>query len=307
VVQRPVGLHGITAAYRAALERGVDELGSREAGLVLGLTIGDTSGLGHVIVADFRAAGLAHILAVSGSNVAIILAAVLFVTRRTTAWFRLASGLVVLSMYVLVVGPDPSVLRAAVSAVVVIVAYASGFRAQPLHALGLALLILLTLRPQLFFAAGLHLSVAATVGILLWTGPLAERLRRLPRALRLGAAATLAAQVGVAPVLIATFGELSLAGPAANALALPAVGPATVLGLVSGAVALVNVDGAHFLARAAQPFLQWILWVGETFGQPTWASVSLHRLWALPVAVILLPAIARGVTRCIPVGTGARA
>ncbi|HEX2240089.1 MAG TPA: ComEC/Rec2 family competence protein [Actinomycetota bacterium] len=298
VIAPPNGLHAVVARHRGALRDGLGNLDGQESALALGLTIGDTSRLEHSTIDRFRSAGLSHILAVSGSNVALVLLAVGLLLRRTSQRFRLCACLGVLGLYVLVVGPDPSVLRAAMSAVVVIVAFAGGAKAHPLHALGIALLILLSIRPQLLFAAGLHLSVAATMGILLWTGPLGQHVRFLPRRIRLGAAATLAAQIGVAPVLIATFGEISVAGPLANLLALPAVPPATMSGLLAGSLALADSSLGHVAAWMARPFLRWILWVGETFGTPNWASVSLPRGWGLLAGIVLTPAVVAGVKRC---------
>ena len=271
----PDGLLGVSAAMRGALRRAAGALEERRAGLLLGITVGDTAGLDHATIESFRRAGLSHLLAVSGTNVAIVLGAVAVVARSLSHRLRVLAAAAALVFFVLVVGPEPSVLRAAAMGAIGLAAMASGRRAEPLQALGFALIAVVGARPALVFSAGLHLSAAATAGIVLWTGPVSRRLRRLPRLVALPLGATLAAQFAVAPLLVGTFGELSLAGPGANLLAAPAVAPATVLGLLAGVAGAVDGGLGHVVAGAAGPFAGWMLWVGDRFGGASWASLEL--------------------------------
>jgi competence protein ComEC len=124
-------------------------------------------------------------------------------------------------------------------------------------------------------SVGLHLSAAATAGIVLWSHPVAARLHRLPRVVSLAFGVTIAAQVAVAPLLVGTFGELSLVGPIANLVAMPAVPFATILGLAAGLMGMLDAGAGAFTARLAEPFVAWIGLVAETFGTPGWAAVSL--------------------------------
>jgi competence protein ComEC len=109
----------------------------------------------------------------------------------------------------------------------------------------------------------------------LWSHPIAARLRHLPRAVSLAFGVTLAAQAAVAPLLVGTFGELSLVGPVANLVAMPAVPFATILGLASGLAGMVDAGVGMLGARLAEPFVAWIGMVAETFGTPGWAAVAL--------------------------------
>lgn len=127
------------------------------------------------------------------------------------------------------------------------------------------------------FSVGLQLSVAATAGIVLWTTRLAHALRALPRVAALGLGATVAAQLAVAPLLVGTFGQLSLASPVANLMAMPAVAPATILGLAAGVVGTLSEAAGSAVARVAEPFSAWILLVGNSVGDLEWSSVALPK------------------------------
>lgn len=280
----PSGLLGVASGARRGLGSAVAGIDPERGALLRGLTIGDTSDIDGATIEYFRRAGLSHLLAVSGSNVAIVLAAVGVSAHRLPLKLRIGCGLGALAFFVLVVGPEPSVLRAGVMGAIGLVALMRGRVAQPLHALGLALIAVIGARPWLVFSLGLQLSAAATAGIVLWTGPVARALRRLPRPLALSLAATLAAQLAVAPVLVGVFGQLSVAGVVANLVVVPAVAPATVLGLSAAVGEVASPTLGHLLARAAEPFSAWILEAGRWFGSRSWASVELSRAWAWAMA-----------------------
>jgi competence protein ComEC len=113
-------------------------------------------------------------------------------------------------------------------------------------------------------------------------------LHPLPRAIALPLAVTVAAQAAVSPILIGTFGQLSLVAPVANLLAFPAVAPPTVLGFCGGIVSLVNPTAARFLVTLAGPFVGWIAWVGTSFGSASIAAVDLPHgvAWIVGVPVV---------------------
>lgn len=289
VVAAPSGLLGLAAAVRTSLRRATGGLDQRRAALVRGLTIGDTSDLDITTEHEFRRTGLTHLVAVSGSNVAIVLGAAVVLVRRLRPAYRTAFCLATLTFYVLVVGPEPSVLRAAAMGSIVVLGLVWGRRAEPLHALGLALIVLIISRPGISSSVGLHLSAAATGGLVLWARPIAMALGRfipLPFAWVLGA--TLAAQVAVAPIMIVVFGEISLVAPLANLLAIPAVAPATVLGLLGAIVGLVLPSLAGLMGGIAGAIAGWIVLVAETLASPSWAAVESPPWvgWALAVPIV---------------------
>ncbi len=289
-VADPRGFWTVVDSLRAGVAGAArDGLPRRHGALMLGLTIGDTSGLSAWDMELFRASGLAHILAVSGSNVAIVLGAIGAVTRRATYRFRFFATFAAAALFVAIVGPDASVLRAAAMGTVAFVAGGWVRPVDPMHSLPFALLCLLAARPWMVDSAGLHLSVAATAGIVLWSVPLSAWLNNaLPAVVAVPLAVTLAAQAAVAPILILVFGTLPLLAPVANLLAAPAVVFGTLTGMGVTVIGAVAPMPAAWLAASARPALAWLLWVAELCGQPSWAQIELPRAagWAALVAVL---------------------
>lgn len=283
IVGAPRGPHAVAARVRAGLNTAVSSVDARAGALIKGLTIGDTSGLGSSTIDIFRNAGLSHILAVSGSNVGIVLGAVLIGMRSMGRNVRIAFGYLGLGLFVLVVGPDASVLRAAAMGAITLACLAQGRTAEPLAALGLAVIAVVALRPGMLFSVGMQLSAAATAGIVLFSGPIAARFEMFPVAFRTMIAATLAAQLAVAPILILVFGEISIVAPIANALALPAVAPGTVVGLAAGVVAIPAPAIGSLLIRLVGPAASWILFVADRFGSPGWSLAHVPTVAGWPV------------------------
>lgn len=295
----PSRLQRVAAAIRSGLRAAVEPLPAGPAALLPGLVIGDTGRLPTEVVAEFRATGLTHLVAVSGANLAIVIGTVVALTRRFGAGRRGAGVLAGLCMlaFVVVARPSPSVLRAAVMGVVVLAGLHIGRRASAVPALAAAMLGLVLLDPALSRSAGFALSVLATAGIVLLARPVQDRLPTwLPRWLAEALAVPLAAQIACSPVLVALFGSLSLIAIPANVLAAPAVAPATLVGVVLAVVAPVATPVAHLLSRLAQPPTTWLLFVahrgavlpGAQIGWPTGfvgAFLSLATMAALGVTV----------------------
>jgi competence protein ComEC len=226
----------------------------REAGLLMGLTLGDTSRLDPIVAERFKATGLTHLLAVSGENVAMFLAPILALAgllrlgRRAT--FGL--GLLAVGFFVVLTRAEPSVLRAAAMATL---AMLGAFVGRPRSApalMGGAVLLLLAFDPTLVYAIGFQLSVGATAGIAALAGPIAGRLRWMPRSLAMAAGTTLGAQAGVTPLLLHYFGAVPTVTVVANLLAAPAVGPGMLLGLLAAAIGVVWTPGGAMVAAFAR-------------------------------------------------------
>jgi ComEC/Rec2-related protein len=282
-------LHKTAAALRNSLRSATESMDRDRAALLRGLAIGDTSEMSAALQSDLRSAGLSHLVAVSGSNVAIVLAALVGLVRRLGVATRLVIGFGGLVLFVAVVGPEPSVLRAAVMGGIALAAVVSGRRAEPLTVLGLAIIAVVSVRPALVFSVGLHLSAAATAGIVLWTGGLEQRMSGLPGFVRIPLAATTAAQFAVAPVLVLTFGELSVVALVANVLCAPVVAPATVVAFIAASSGVVQPWLGAAVARLASPLVGWIIEVGRRLGGPGWSSVEVPNElgWPLLAVVVL--------------------
>ena len=281
----------------AARTQALASLATERAGLLVGMALGDTSLLPAELERDFRAAGLTHLMAVSGANLAVVLAAGLWLAGAAGAGRRglAVVGIVLVVMLVVVVTRwEPSVLRAGVMAGLVLLGVASGRGPGGRRALCLAIVVLLLADPGLAAALGFRLSVLATAGVL-WVGPAAARELpdRIPEHIRKGVGMTLGAQAAAVPVLALTFGSVSLAGLPANLLGLPLAGGPMLLGVVAAATAPVAPWAANLACRLADPFLLALAAVARWAADLPGGSVALTGpARAAPAAVVLLGLLA---------------
>ncbi|GAB3875624.1 ComEC/Rec2 family competence protein [Kibdelosporangium lantanae] len=292
----------VAESTRAGLRQASGVLSDEPAGLLPALVVGDTNTLSHRVVEEFRAAGMTHLLAVSGANLAIVGVATLFLLRaaRCGPW-RCTIGVgIVLVGFVVLAGPEPSVLRAAIMGGVGLLALATGRQQAALPALAVSVIVLVLHEPGMATNLGFVLSVLATGGLVLvgarWTRSLAER--GVPRVLAEALAVPAAAHLVTAPVVAGMSGRVSLVAVGANLLAAPVVAPATVLGLLAALVAGPMPWLAGFLVRLAGPELDWMVTVGRhaaampgaTMGWPAgwWGGLLLAVLVVALVAVLRL-------------------
>jgi competence protein ComEC len=241
-------------AFRALAGRSIESsFPPREAGLLMGLALGDDSRLDPVLERDFRATGLSHLLVVSGENVAMVLAPIvaLGAALRWSRWPRFALGIGTVAFFVVLTGAEPSVMRAGVMAGLALIGVLLGRPRSTGSILAGAVVILLVIDPALVWSVGFQLSVAATASMVALATPISQRIRFLPSSLSLAAGATLAAQVGVTPLLLFYFHEVPISTVAANVLAFPAVAPALLLGLAAATIGIVVPAAGHLVSILA--------------------------------------------------------
>jgi competence protein ComEC len=222
------GLRGLVLA-------GSTHLHPVDRALLAGFLLGDTRGVPDTLTEQFRAAGLTHLTAVSGENVAFVMALFAPLLRRAGLGGRVALALALLLCFGTMTRWEPSVVRAIAMATVALLAGASGRPTTGLRVLVLAATGLLLVDPFLLHQVGFLLSCGASLGIAVWSRPITERLRG-PLWMREVLGVTAAAQIGVAPVLIPVFGSMPLVALPANLVAVPLAAPLTMWGLVAGVV-----------------------------------------------------------------------
>ena len=271
-VQRAAG--GLRAGLRAATEG----LPADQRGLLPGLVVGDTSRMPAGLVEDFRTAGLTHLTAVSGANLAIVTGFVLLVGRRLGVRGRalpLLAG-VAMAGFVVLARPQPSVVRAAVMGAVALLALAGGRRHRSLPALAVTVVALLLADPWLARSYGFVLSVLATGALVLLAPRWARawRDRGLPEVLAQATAVPLAAQLVCAPVVVLLSAQVSLVAVPANVLVAPAIAPATVLGVLATLASAVHPPSAAALAWLAACFVWWVVVVARSAADLPWAAVE---------------------------------
>jgi competence protein ComEC len=270
---------------RATIERAAAELPEPDGALYRGLVIGDDRDQPRDMIDRFRASGLSHLTAVSGQNVAFVLAACgpLLVRLRPLPRWVLTVG--VIAWFVALTRFEPSILRAGVMAGLSATAYATGRERSPLRILALAVIGLLLVDPLLAWSIGFWLSVGATGGVCT-AGPwLAERLAMLgPLALPLGI--TLGAQLGVVLPSVLVFGRLPLVSIVANLLAVPVAGFVMLYGLPAGLVAgsvPVVAPVVMFPARIGTRWVDTVAQLGVRLEpDPPWTWIG----WGMVAAVV---------------------
>jgi competence protein ComEC len=242
----------------------------KEAGLLLGLLLGDDSRLDPGLERDFRAAGLSHLLVVSGGNVAMVLAPVLAASAllRLPRWPRFAVGFGAVAFFTVLTGAEPSVLRAGVMASIALVGVLAGRPRTTSSILSAAVLGLLVLDPWLVWSVGFQLSVTATAGMVALASSLAERFGRvLPSPVAAAAGATISAQLGVTPILLYHFHEVPLVTLPANLAAFPLVAPSLLLGTVAAGSGLAWFPLGKIVAAVAVLPMRWLELVADKLGK----------------------------------------
>ena len=229
VVEGAAGPSAMLAGTRAALLAGLNAIVPEpEAALGAGILLGVRASIAPEINDAFAAAGLTHVVAISGWNIAIVAALVAAMARPlerrpggrwTTA--LVAAGTV--GCYVVLTGASPSVVRAALMAGAMLVARLGGSRAHAASALGLAALVMLLAAPAVLWDVGFQLSLLATGGLIWFGAGIERRLPGWPAWIREPVALTLAAQLTTLPVILVNFERLSLVAPIANVLVVPFV------------------------------------------------------------------------------------
>ncbi|MCA5893764.1 ComEC/Rec2 family competence protein [Isoptericola sp. NEAU-Y5] len=265
-----------TDRLRSALLQVTDPLSEQARGLVPGVAVGDTSRLSPDLDEAMRTTSLTHVTAVSGGHFAIVVATLtaLCAALRVPRVVRVLAVATVAVGFVLLVRPEPSVLRAAWTCAVGLLGLALGRPSAGLPALGAAAIALLVVDPWLARSYGFVLSCAATAGLVLLAGPLARRLAPWTgRPLAFALAVPWAAQAACGPVLMLLDPRVPLTSVPANLLAAPALVPATVLGLVATLLAPWAPGPATAVGWCAGLATGWIAMVARWFAALPWASV----------------------------------
>lgn len=306
VIDPPGTRWRVRADLRAGLAE-VSGVGAHAgADLLPGLVVGDVSYVDDALTEAMRTVSLAHLTAVSGSNILIVAGVVVALCARLRSpwWVRILPAATVTAGYVFVVGPEPSVMRATAMAALVAVGILRPAGTPTLAVLATAVTVLLIGRPHLASEIGFGLSVCATAALVVLAPPLTRALtdRGVPRLLAVALAVPAAAQAGCTPLLVILDPTMSPWSVLANVAAAPAVAPATLLGLaglgLEGAVtALPGAIGglAHLLALTAGSLGAASAW---------WITVVARGCAALPGAALGWPAGLGGVVLAVGMVVG---
>jgi competence protein ComEC len=236
IIQPAQGAFGIAAQVREDFVTRATALPEPGAGLLPGLAVGDTRAVSEDLNTAMLASGLSHLTAVSGANCAIVVGAVFWVVGLCGGGRRLRIGLALaaLAAFVVLVTPEPSVIRASAMAGLAMLTLLCGRPSAGVGVLCLAVTGILISDPWLATTPGFALSAAATAALIVLAPPLARGMSRwMPRPLALAVGIPVAAQLACGPIIALFAEQQSIIGIPANMLADPAAPIATVVGLLA--------------------------------------------------------------------------
>jgi competence protein ComEC len=254
ILSPPRKLFQITEVIRENFRNHTD--GSMSDALVPGLVVGDTSLQNNEFKEQMQKVGLSHLTAVSGANFVLVATFLLWILQFLVIKLkhRLIIVSLVLFLFIFLVRPTPSVLRAAVMTLIVLVARYRGESSRAIASLGAAITLLILLDPFQAIDPGFALSVLATTGIL-FLSPIIEirfenllKLKWVAESIAIPVSATILCL----PVILLLSNEFSLASIPANILVAPAIAPITVLGFLSAVITpLIPLIGLIFFKTAS--------------------------------------------------------
>lgn len=252
------GLRGFVTSFRDDSFARVASIEGDAAGLLAGVLLGNrTLYAGSELEQAFQTTGLAHLMAVSGTHLAIVTMLLSALLARSSLRRKVRSAVLIIGLivYAAITGFAPSALRAATMCSVALVLGALKTRASALSALSLCMLVFLGLSPPIAFSLGFQLSVLSVLGLIIfarladcWLG---RALPRLPPSLVSSVAATIVASSATLPMTVTQFAQLPLISPVANLLAAPLVTGMLCLGIIALAIGSVFAPLGFLLLQIA--------------------------------------------------------
>lgn len=230
------------------------------ASLVGGMVLGSKAGLQASFWEQLRKTGTAHVVVASGMNVTMVarflLTLLLGILTRKIAIVLAIAGIWV---YALLSGLDAPIVRAAVMATITFGAQEVGRVSYAWRALFLSGLLMLLVNPMWINDLGFVLSFFATASILLLEEKVRNLISKVPGIFKEGLSTSLAAQVGVAPIIYVSFGQFNILSPLINSLVLWTVAPITVIGGLAGLASLAFAPLARLIILLDYPLTYWFI------------------------------------------------
>ena len=236
------------------------------ASLIAGITLGSKSEIPEDFWKLLTKTGVAHVVVASGSNVSLVAG---FLVGILTLFFTRGKAipliLVGIWLYAALAGLDAPIIRAAIMGSIAFGAQQLGKLSSAWRALVLAAILMLIINPEWVGDIGFILSFVATASMMLFQARVERFLKAVPGILREGFSTSLAAQIGVTPILFVTFGQFNLLSPVANALVLWTVPLIMVISGVSGLLALVFPNLARLTLYLSYPLTSWFIFIVKLF------------------------------------------
>jgi ComEC/Rec2-related protein len=243
-----------------------ESLPAPHSSLLAGMTIGSKSLISGAFWEVLKKSGTAHVVVASGMNVTLVAGFVMgflliFFSRKISA----VVSIVVIWMYAVCAGFDAPIVRAAVMGSMLLASQIFGKAATGMRILIISAVLMLLVKPDWIRDLGFWMSFAATLSLMLFSKSFDRLLRKIPGVLREGLSTSLAAQIGVAPILYYTFGYINIASPIANALVLWTVPYITIMGMIAAFSGLLFEPLGKAVIYLTYPLTSWFVFVAGLF------------------------------------------
>jgi competence protein ComEC len=237
-----------------------------EAGLVAGTVLGAKGALTQNFWEQVKKVGVAHVVVASGTNVTFVVSFLmgvltLFLSRKKAIIFAIV-GIV---LYLFISGFDAPLVRAAIMATIVFTAQATGRLVSTWRVLFLTAAIMLIIKPDWLVDLGFILSFVSTASLMFFEKKIRDKLKFVPEILKEGLSTSLAAQIGVAPILFVTFGQFNILSPIINALVLWTIPYIMILGGIGGVIGLIFPFLGKIILYFCYPFVWWFVTIVTLF------------------------------------------
>jgi len=254
-------------------------LPKEQAALLSGMLIGYTEDMSDEMANAFSDAGLSHLTAVSGMNIAFIVFPLIFLFKKMRLSQKISNIITIgiLIMFLFITGFSPSVARAVIMAVIILVGQLLKRETEIFASISFALILLLIYNPYTLFDIGFQLSFAATLSLVLFYKYIKSKLdfKFLPSLVSDVLAATISAQLGVVLISAMYFNKISIISLISNLLVVPLVEVLTILGIVMVLIGQISIIPAEFLGLICNSFLSFILYAAKISSQIPFAVVKI--------------------------------
>lgn len=234
--------------------------------LVAGVTLGSKGSIPTDFWKSLKKSGTTHVVVASGMNVTLVSQFLisflsLILARRRAIPFAIAGILI----YALLSGFDAPIIRASIMGSLVFIAQELGRLSFSLRTLFLTIFVMLFIKPDWITDVGFQLSFVATLSLILFEPKLDKWFQKLPSLIRKDFSTSLAAQIGVAPILFVTFGQFNVLSPIVNIAVLWTIVPMTVIGMVGGLAGLIYQPVGRIVLLLTYPLTSWFIFIVSRF------------------------------------------
>lgn len=251
--------------------------------LLPGLILGDTRNQSKALAQDMKNSGLAHLTAVSGGNIAILLLVIIWICRKIGLALKpqVIIGLLTLIFFAFLVRTEPSVVRASFMGAIALLGLFNGTRRHGISALSLTVCVVLLLDPNLATSWGFCLSVFATGGLLIFTKKIVEAISQIVPNIPISIATILAvafsAQISTAGLVAGFSGQVTIWSVPANLLTAPVIPFVTILGYLSLAFSNLFPSLGLLFGQFAAFFANWIGLVAHYFSSQEMSTIQVPK------------------------------